>query len=149
MELKNSEIRELLLRDHESLRAELSKLEVDLTRVTGDGVDGKLKVRAQLDHVLDSLRKHSERSLRLLKPVIVDLDAWGPLRAEQIDKEHEELDALATRFAEIDISSEPKKWVEEVRGMIFHLREELDDAEKGRLSPEVLRDDVIVVDFGG
>lgn len=149
MELKHSEIRELLLKDHESLRAELSKLESDLKRVSAGGVDGKRKVREQLDHVLDSLRKHSERSLRLLKPVIVDLDAWGPLRAEQIDREHEELDVLVVRFSAIDISSEPKKWVEEVKGMICHLREELDDAERGRLSPEVLRDDVIVVDFGG
>jgi hypothetical protein len=71
------------------------------------------------------------------------------LRAEQIDKEHDELDELAVRFSTIDISSEPAKWVQEVQVMIGHLREELDDAEKGRLSPEVLRDDVIVVDFGG
>jgi len=148
MELKNSEIRELLLKDHEVLRSELAKLEGDLKRPPSSA-DGKRKLREQLDRLLDTLRKHSERSLRLLKPVIVDLDAWGPLRAEQIDKEHEELNVLATRFAQIDIGSEPKKWVDEVTQVIAHLREELDDAERTRLSPEVLRDDVIVVDFGG
>jgi hypothetical protein len=148
MELKNSEIRELLLRDHEVLRSELAKLEADVKRAPTGG-DGKRKLQEQLHHVLETLRQHSERSLRLLKPVIVGLDAWGPLRAEQIDKEHEELVDLATRFAQIDIGSDPKKWAHEVRQMIAHLREELDDAERGRLSPEVLRDDVIVVDFGG
>jgi hypothetical protein len=149
VELKNSEIRELLLKDHESLRTQLSTLEADLERVSTGGAGETRKVREQLDQVLDSLRKHSERSLRLLKPVIVDLDAWGPLRAEQIDKEHEELRDLATRFSAIDLTSAPTTWVEEVTTMIGHLREELDDAERGRLSPEVLRDDVIVVDFGG
>jgi hemerythrin-like domain-containing protein len=149
MELKNSEIRELLLKDHEALRAALSTLEADLARVATGGAESTVKVRDQLHHVLDVLRAHSERSLRLLKPVIVDLDAWGPLRAEQIDKEHEELHDLATRFASIDVTSDSKRWVEEVKGIIAHLREELAEAEQGRLSPEVLRDDVIRVDFGG
>jgi hypothetical protein len=148
MELKNSEIRELLLKDHEALRAELKSLEQGLRRgVADEGV--RRLLREQLERVLESLKAHNERELRLLKPVIVDLDAWGPLRAEQIDKEHEELREIAARFSTIDLGHEPKKWVAEVKALIGHVRDELADAEKTRLSSDLLRDDVIVVDFGG
>src|SRR5690349_23837042 len=122
MDLKNSEIRELLLRDHEALRAELKGLEQGLKRAVADEGVRRL-LREQLERVLESLKAHNEREVRLLKPVIVDLDAWGPLRAEQIDKEHEELREIAARFSTIDLGTEPKKWVEEVKALIGHVRD--------------------------
>ena len=52
MEIKNSEIRELLLKDHEVLRSELAKLEASLERAP-TGTDTRRQLQDQLDRLLD------------------------------------------------------------------------------------------------
>lgn len=147
MAIELSKLREQLLSEVRAVRAELSALEASLDPALEQGSVPALK--PQLERVFISLRGHELKELELLEPVIRDLDAWGPERAAAMDREREELRALFTHFNGLDAVNQPQRWVDDVKKLIAHLREELETDEKVRLSPELLRDDVIVVDFGG
>jgi hypothetical protein len=147
MALEHSKIREVLLSEVAAVRKELSALEALLEPALARGEVPALK--PQLERVFLTIRRHELNELQLLEPVIRDLDAWGPVRAAAMDRERDELHALYAHYSKLDPVNEPKRWVDEVKQLIAKVRGELDEEEKDRLSPEILRDDLIRVDFGG
>jgi len=48
-----------------------------------------------------------------------------------MDREREELRELFAHFSGLDPAREPQRWVDEVRKLIHHFRDELADEEHG------------------
>ncbi len=150
MELQNSKIRKIILGEHEGLRHALQTMEAGLEKVAKGDVEAQKALHGQLTRLLDTFLRHIEHEERILRPVLKDIDAWGPERLAHMDKEHAGQRVLVTHLAGLFPSATPDQWVTEVRAFVTHLREDMEGEEKDCLDPRLLRDDVISLDtFGG
>jgi iron-sulfur cluster repair protein YtfE (RIC family) len=141
VELKHSQIRASILEEHEQLRARMRELEAGLD-AKGDTVGTLFK------RFLTDLLRHIDHEEAVLRPVLAQGDAWARLRVEALDREHREQRAKLAELAGLDPSSTP--FVERVREALGWIRVDMAGEEKSLLTPEVLRDDIIVIDsFGG
>ncbi|MBS1148855.1 MAG: hypothetical protein H6Q89_553 [Myxococcaceae bacterium] len=146
MELENSKIRRIILAEHDVLRGALRTIEAGLGKVAEGDVPAQITARSQLKQLLATFLKHIEHEERILRPVLKDIDAWGPERIAAMDSEHKEQRARVEYLSGPLGEAAPTKWVEEVRQFIGHLREDMATEEQDCLDPRLLRDDVIVID---
>lgn len=143
-----SEIRSELLKQHARLRALMAETRQVAERARrGEAVGDALQEALLL--LAGELGAHNEREEALLKAVIRTVDAWGPARVEIMDEahhqEHEEL-----QHAILGIPSTPAEFAGAGVGVLFdRLVAHMDREEKAFLGEEVLKDDTVVVDFGG
>jgi hypothetical protein len=91
-----------------------------------------------------ALQAHNLCEERLLKGILATVDAWGPARAAIMDErhaaEHHELHT-ALVHAPFDAHRVPE--------LLDRLLEHIEHEERSYLGEDVLRDDTIVIDFGG
>lgn len=105
------ELGALMLEQHGGLRVRVGRCaELSARLLRGEPVGAELA--AELGQLRERFRDHVEAEERLLEPVLLSSDAWGPLRVERMLEEHEaehaafheRLDggtqAVAARFAE-------------------------------------------------
>lgn len=145
MTLDNAKLRRIILIEHEGLRIGLRALEGVLERAAQGETAALRDAHRELDNLLQSFIRHIEHEERILRPVLMTVDAWGPARVASMDEEHAEQRAEVKRLAAVDAVADPARWVAEVRAFATELLEDMGDEEKTCLSPEVLRDDVIAV----
>jgi hypothetical protein len=134
-------LREELVAEVKALRSDLTALEARLTDPPSRDY------KAALDRFLLAIRKHTLRELQVLEPVLHAVDAWGEVRAEKMDESRAALFHHGESFTRLEHTA--ANWPSEAQRLLAHLRDELDEDECMRLSPEVLHDELIVVDFGG
>lgn len=144
--MENSKIRRIILAEHEGLRGELRNLETGLdTLPLGDGPNQQA-LQTKFRHLLESFLRHVDHEERLLRPVLVDIDAWASQRVAAMDAEHLAQRVEVGRLAALYPQADPARWVEEVRGFIVRIREDMAGEDKDFLDPRLLRDDVVVID---
>jgi iron-sulfur cluster repair protein YtfE (RIC family) len=146
MSLDNSKIRKIVLVEHEGLRGSMRSIEALLPLVSAGEKEALVTAQSQLKDLLNTFVRHIEHEERILRPVLEVIDAWGEVRRARMDQEHSEQRPLVMRLAAIDPSPDPQTWAREVDEFIKMLRVDMADEEKTCLSPNVLRDDVVVVD---
>jgi iron-sulfur cluster repair protein YtfE (RIC family) len=151
MELKNSEIRQAILGEHEQLRARMRELQAALEGAGATATAGVPPVLPGALHAfLQEFLKHIDHEEAILRPVLAHVDAWARHRVESMDSEHAEQRARLTALARMDPASDPRSFVSGVRETLEWIRQDMAGEEKTMLSPELLRDDIIVIDsFGG
>lgn len=146
LELKHSQIRTTILEEHERLRERMRQLEVSLDGRAGSssGFPGALK------GFLVEFSRHIAHEEELLRPVLAQVDAWAEQRLDSLDREHHEQRQKLTELAQMDPSATPAAFVARVREALEWIRLDMAGEEKSMLTPELLRDDIIVIDsFGG
>lgn len=146
-----SEIRKLLLEQHAELRAIIAELEA-AAKAADDGLAGAV---GQLDATMGKLAKalaaHHATEDEHLATFLPDSDAWGAERAkllrERHDAAHVAMDAgvAAVSAAGATLAARAASAL----GLAQTLREHMRVEEKYVLSESVLRDDAILVEFGG
>jgi iron-sulfur cluster repair protein YtfE (RIC family) len=146
MTMDNAKIRKIILVEHEGLRISLRAIENLLDRVAAGDAEARTSAHEQLIALLQTFLRHIEHEERILQPVLAVIDAWGPQRKAAMDEEHAMQRELVTRLTTIDPSGDPGGWAREVRIFMKDLLMDMADEEKTCLSPNVLRDDVVVVD---
>lgn len=146
MSIDNSKIRMIILTEHESLRLSLGKLEALLDPVAAGDVAARQSAHEQLNALMQTFLRHIEHEERILQPVLAVIDAWGPQRKAAMDEEHAMQRELVMQLAAIKPAEDPAAWAREVRIFMKDLLMDMADEEKTCLSPNVLRDDVVVVD---
>lgn len=146
MTIENSQIRKIILAEHEGLRVDLGAIEDLLDQVAAGDGSARAAAHRQLNAVLGTFLRHIEHEERVLQPVLAQIDAWGPQRKAAMDEEHAMQRELVTQLATIDPSGDPAAWAREVRLFTKDLLMDMADEEKNCLSPNVLHDDVVVVD---
>lgn len=147
MELKHSQIRATILEEHERLRERMRELEASLEGSTGRASSSFPQA---LRVFLGEFLKHIAHEEELLRPVLSQVDAWARLRVESLDREHEEQRQKLSELAQMDPSADPPAFLARVREALEWIRLDMAGEEKNLLTPELLRDDIIVIDsFGG
>ena len=146
MELSASQIRNLILDEHLVLRDILEEIEQALGELTRRVPGGISRLRASLRTFADAFDRHLRHEETVLRPVLADVDAWGPARVESMDEEHRAQRAALAELTRLSLDEDLDCTVQSIERFIRTLRADMDGEEKHALSEEVLQDDIIVID---
>ena len=146
MELSASQVRNLILDEHTVLRDILEEIEQALGELTRR-VPGSLgRLRVSLRTFQDAFLRHLSHEETVLRPLLADVDAWGPARVQSMDEEHREQRGAIAELARLSLGDDVDATVQSIEAFVRRLRADMDGEEKHALSEEVLRDDIIVID---
>jgi hemerythrin-like domain-containing protein len=146
MELSASQVRSLILDEHAILRDLLEGTEEALGELTRR-VPGALgRLRSSLRTFHDAFLRHLQHEETVLRPILIDVDAWGPVRVESMDEEHRSQRAALTELSRLALGTDVDSTVQQIEAFIQRIRGDMDGEERHALSEEVLRDDIIVID---
>jgi len=143
-----SQIRAELLDQHAQIRTLMAEIRRIAERArSGEPVGGAL--RSGLALLSAAFMEHNAREEELLRPVIPTVDAWGKARAEIMDETHvREHDAL--RQAILGIPHTPREFAGAgVEDLFDRVLKHMEREEETLLADDVLRDDPVVIGFGG
>ena len=146
MELSSSQIRRIILDEHTVLRDILEEIEQTLGEMTRRVPGSITRLRASLRTFHDAFVRHLEHEETVLRPVLVDVDAWGPARVAAMDEEHAAQRAALVQLSCLALDQDLDGTVQHVEEFVRRLRADMDGEEHHALSEEVLRDDIIVID---
>ncbi len=146
MELSASQVRSLILDEHTVIRDVLEEIDETLGEMTRrvPGAIGRL--RGTLRTFQDAFLRHLNHEETVLRPLLVDVDAWGPARVEAMDEEHRAQRAAIAELSRLALDVDLDATVQRIEDFVRRLRADMDGEEHHALSPEVLRDDIIVID---
>jgi hypothetical protein len=146
MELDATQVRRIILDEHSVLRSELE----DIVTLLGDAAVHRTDAAPRLHHRMkafyDAFLKHIAHEDSLLRPVLADIDAWGPARVEKLDDEHRQQRATIAALAALDPGQDMDGYLGRVKVFVREVEKDMADEERECLSPEILRDDTIVID---
>lgn len=146
MELSASQVRNLILDEHAVLRDVLDEIEEALGEMTRRVPGAMGRLRASLRTFRDAFLRHLSHEETVLRPLLQDVDAWGPARVETMDEEHQTQRAALHELSCLELGHDIDRTVQQVEEFIRRLRADMDQEEHRALSEEVLRDDIIVID---
>ena len=146
MELSASQVRSLFLDEHAVLRNILEEIDAALGELTRR-VPGALgHLRASLRTFRDAFLRHVQHEETVLRPILKDVDAWGPARVESMDEEHRSQRAALAELSRLELGADVDCTVQQIEAFIRRIRADMDGEEQHALSEAVLRDDIIVID---
>ena len=146
MELSASQVRSLMLDEHLVLRDVLEEIEAALGELTRRVPGGLVRLRATLRTFRDAFLRHLEHEETVLRPILIDVDAWGPARVESMDEEHRSQRAALAQLSRLALDADVDCTVQQIEVFIRRIRADMEGEEHHALSEEVLRDDIIVID---
>jgi len=146
MELSASQVRSLILDEHAILRDVLEEIETALGELTRRLPGALGRLRASLRTFHDAFLRHLQHEETVLRPILVDVDAWGPARVESMDEEHRSQRAALAQLSCLALDMDVESTVQHLETFIRRIRADMDWEEHHALSDEVLRDDIIVID---
>ena len=150
MELSASQVRSLILDEHTILRNVLEDIEDSLGEMTRRVPGAVRRLRASLRTFQDAFLRHLSHEETVLRPLLKDVDAWGPARVETMDEEHRTQRAAIAELSRLALDQDVDGTIQHIEEFVRRLRADMDGEEQHALSEEVLRDDIIVIDtFGG
>lgn len=142
---KPSEIRTIILGEHDVLRGRLTEIEDDLNRAATDTASrGRLPRTLTLFY--EQFLQHIAHEEDILRPVLADIDNWGPIRIEQMDAEHVEQRRTIGELSRLEPEPDLSAYTAKIRAFVSEIRHDMDAEEHECLSPNVLRDDVTSID---
>jgi hypothetical protein len=145
-------VRARILEEHVRIKAQLLRID-RLLRAAKAGASGALEgLLVETSALVDTFRAHLDLEDRELAPLLESIDAWGPIRREELAREHArqraELDVLAARL-QVGPSVDPEL-VQAVAVFTAELLADMEEEEQSSLDKDTLRDDVIAIaQFGG
>jgi len=149
--LELSEIRRLLLDQHTELRTIIGELEAAALRVAAGDSAAVRVVDASIQALATALAAHHAAEDAHLASFLPGADAWGTERAkllrERHDASHAVMDAAVAEAASPAASSAARAAT--ALSLATALREHMSVEEKYILTESLLRDDGIIVEFGG
>jgi iron-sulfur cluster repair protein YtfE (RIC family) len=147
----HEELRQQLIAQHADLRALLKRMDALCDKLEKSRASG---AKDQLRNVLGELEERASRHVLfeddLLTPVLKDVDAWGPLRAAQLERVHRaQHDALVRHVAEAAQAKTVKDLSKIARETARDFAVQIDAEEKQFINAKLLTDSPINVDFTG
>ena len=150
MELSASQVRSLILDEHTILRNVLEEIEESLGELTRRVPGSVRRLRTSLRTFQDAFLRHLSHEETVLRPLLKDVDAWGPARVEAMDEEHRSQRVALAEVSRLALDQDVDGTIQHIEEFVRRLRADMDGEEQHALSEEVLRDDIIVIDtFGG
>lgn len=146
MELSASQVRSLLLDEHTILRDVLEEIEGAVGEMTRRAPGALGRLRASLRTFRDAFLRHLQHEEMVLRPLLADVDAWGPARVESMDEEHRAQRAALAQLTCLALDVDVDSTVQHIEAFIRSIRADMEFEEHHALSEEVLRDDIILID---
>lgn len=153
IELSPGLVRELVLREHMHLRPLLAEA-LETARRVSAGCTSARHVRARHDAsrtAYTALVEHTELEDRLLAPVLETIDAWGPVRARDLRREHA-LQRNALKRA-LQVLEQPKAsaagLAASIEDLLNDLQLDMEREEAELLRSDLLLDEMITMNTSG
>jgi len=146
MELNSSQIRELILDEHVGLRDEMEDIASFLADVAAERAEVATRLHRRLKNFYDAFLKHIAHEDSLLRPVLANIDAWGAVRVEKMDDEHREQRSTIAELLALDPKTNLEGYLASVQAFLTAVKADMAEEEHECLSPDVLRDDTIIID---
>jgi hemerythrin-like domain-containing protein len=146
MELSASQVRSLILDEHAVIRDVLEEIDQTLGEMTRRVPGSVGRLRATLRTLCDTFLRHLSHEEMVLRPLLAEVDAWGPARVEAMDEEHQAQRIAISSLTRLTLEQDLDATVQRVEEIVRRLRADMDGEERLGLSPDVLRDDIIVID---
>jgi hypothetical protein len=141
-----SHVRARIIQDHVALRQRLLELEDAAIAMMAD--EAKTPTVCELvRHLLIVVGEHTALEDAILAPALMEVDAWGQVRAAQLLHHHQsqraQLAELSTLFALPRVSRDVA--LTTTQAIVNDLRSDMEHEEREILSADLLRDDVVAV----
>jgi iron-sulfur cluster repair protein YtfE (RIC family) len=146
MELSAGQVRSLILDEHAMLRDLLKDIEESFVDIEARTPDSVGRLIGRMRRFYDALLKHIAHEEMVLRPIVAVADAWGTARVEKMDQEHRAQRAAVRLLSAWTFTSNVDVKLRRIRDFVRGIAKDMDEEERGCLSEEVLRDDVIVID---
>lgn len=149
---KPSEIRKRILEEHEQLRALIRQVDAAASKVLeGGNADAPTTLRQLCGAMHVALSAHLDLEDAVLAPALRETDAFGPDRADELLRQHaEQREILAEALAVAkSVTMDPAELARHTKKLIKSLMEDMAHEDRDLLNPHLLRDDPILIEFGG
>ena len=146
MELNSSQIRKLILDEHAVLRDEMEDIATLLQDVAAQRAEAAQRLQQRMRKFYDAFLKHIAHEDSLLRPVLANIDAWGAVRVEKLDDEHREQRSTIAALTALNPMSDFEAYLKRVQAFVTAVAADMAAEEQECLSPNILRDDTIVID---
>lgn len=139
-------VRERVLEQHEALRDLLHQTLDATTRALLPDGPTRDEVSRLVQDLRARFRAHLAFEERHLAPVLAHVDLWGPERVRELRLEHDRQRAeLETLVEGIGSGWDVERLALALRSMTTDLLLDMEEEERGCVSPDLLRDDVMIV----
>jgi hypothetical protein len=145
MTMEPAQVRDMVLRDHEELKAKLAHLYRVIAHADVQAMAREARV------LLHKLAAHLELEDAMLAPVLRTIDAWGPVRADRLNEDHTaQRREISELLHFLEESEDAERIADRVSRFAETLERDMKEEEHDVLSSELLRDDTVSTDaFGG
>lgn len=143
-----SQVRTQILAQHAGLRRRLAQLDELAAAVLAGQTDLLMELRRQTVDLELALLAHLAFEEKHLLPRLAGIDAWGGVRAEAMCTDHARQRQVLSEAGDNATSAAhgPEALGKMVRALVADLLVDMEREEKDLLSPDLLRDDVVVID---
>jgi acetoin utilization protein AcuB len=141
-----SAVRTRILAEHTVLRALYAAVDQHARAVLAGEAGATAALRDRGRELCTTLLRHIELENTVLAPALHDLDAFGPVRAQQLIAEHErQRSVLASMLVAID-EGRDRELADDMLRLISELRIDMAHEEESLLHSGLLRDDLVAPD---
>ncbi len=142
-----SDIRARVLAEHARLRNVIAQVDRVASVVAAGDVTQLGDLRERAEKLYRMLAEHIDREEAVVAPIIERIDAWGPVRVEQMQHEHVgQRMALEQAAHDLDIAGRPLG--QAVQSMCWEILHDMKREEHDLLHPDLWRDELIRIDIG-
>ncbi|MCS6911732.1 MAG: hemerythrin domain-containing protein [Myxococcales bacterium] len=143
-----SQVRTQILAQHVGLRRRLAQLDELAAAVLAGQTELLMELRRQTVDLELTLLAHLAFEEKHLLPRLVGIDAWGGVRAAAMQADHARQRQVLSEAGDNATSAAqgPEALGKMVRALVADLLADMDREEKDLLSPDLLRDDIVVID---
>jgi hemerythrin-like domain-containing protein len=142
MELKHSEVRRIVLDEHNALRRQLRDIGETLEDVANDRPGSGDQLVTQWLGFAFSFLEHVQHEETLLRPVLEDIDAWAQVRVDRMDEDHLQQRSRVRDLMQT-LTANPLEATEDLREFLDELAVDMDEEERLNLGEELMRDEVL------
>lgn len=143
------EARTRITTDHAVLRSLSQALVISADAAVRDARQRPI-VRDLLVQLCAEIELHLQYEEAVLVPLLRRADAWGPVRVEELAREHaDQRFVIAALLEQAMESRDMGELVEEIARFTERLERDIDEEERDLLTAEALGDRIIVVDQTG
>jgi iron-sulfur cluster repair protein YtfE (RIC family) len=145
MGIRPSDVRTLLRSQHEQLRMILFEAERLASLVQKGHLEHVVPMNAACELLGTSLGVHIEVEELLALPHLRQADAWGVVRVQRLQEEHEAQRAAVATLVKLAHQPDAAELARALRALATTLLEDMRREDQQMLTDEVLRDDVVSI----
>jgi len=143
MEWAPSQVRQAILEAHAMLRGKLDEMEALMARVGQGEAAAEPTLTAVVLDFQASFLSHIVQEEAVLRPVLHKIDAWGDVRVDRMDAEHQEQRKMLEELRVMVTSRRAAECGPRLRTFVDEVRADMAAEERDALPEDLLKDDPI------